>query len=473
MDFTNLLYLREEISLIVVTVLLLLIDLFLTGKPRRYFHLFACILLGLHTLINLRPMPDGQAFGGMYVNSPIMSVMKSILNIGTLIIFMQARNWLSREETAIKRGEFYVLMLSTLLGMYFMISSGNFLLFFIGLETASVPMATLVAFDKYKHNSAEAGAKYILSAVFASGLMLYGISLIYGTVGTLYFEDVPAGITGSPLQLMAFVFFFVGMGFKISLVPFHLWTADVYEGAPTAVTSYLSVISKGSAVFVLMAILVKVFAPIAAQWQGMLYGLILLTITVANLFALRQQNLKRFMAFSSISQAGYLMLGVIAGTSQGMTALVYYVLVYLCSNLGVFGVISIIEQRSGRVRLEDYNGLYTTNPRLSAVMMFSLFSLAGIPPFAGFFSKFFIFMSAAGEGFYLLVLLALVNTILSLYYYLLIVKAMFIQKNENPIPAFRSDGYTRISLILCLAGIFLLGILSVVYDRISLLTYGM
>lgn len=473
MDFGNLLYLKEEISLILVMVLLLLFDLFCTGKIRRYFQLTACVLMAVHTLIHLDPMPDGQAFGGMYINSPILSVVKTILNVGTLIIFTQARNWLSRESTSIKRGEFYVLTLSTLLGMYFMISSGNFLLFFIGLETASVPMAALVAFDKYKHNSAEAGAKYILSAVFASGLMLYGISLIYGTTGTLYFEDIPAGIDGCPLQIMAFVFFFAGMGFKISLVPFHLWTADVYEGAPTSVTSYLSVISKGSAVFVLMMILVKVFAPIVEQWQMMLYGLIVLTISIANLFAIRQQNLKRFMAFSSISQAGYLMLGVIAGSAQGMSALVYYVLVYLFSNLGVFGVISIIEQRSGKVRMEDYNGLYRTNPRLSIVMMLSLFSLAGIPPFAGFFSKFFIFMSAAGEGFYLLVLLALVNTILSLYYYLLIVKAMFINSNESPIATFRSDNYTRVSLIACLLGVLALGIFSMIYDRISLLAFGL
>lgn len=473
MNFSNLLYMREEISLVVVIILLLIFDLFVTGKARTYFHLIACLLLGLHTVINLVPMQDAQAFGGMYVCSPVMSVVKSVLSVGTLIVLMQAVNWLRQEDTAIKRGEFYVLLLSTLLGMYFMISSGNFLLFFIGLETASIPMAALVAFDKYKHNSAEAGAKYILSAVFASGLMLYGISLIYGTVGTLYFEDIPAGITGSPIQLMAFVFFFVGMGFKISLVPFHLWTADVYEGAPTTVTSYLSVISKGSAVFVLMAILVKVFAPIAAQWEAMLYGIIILTITVANLFAIRQQNLKRFLAFSSISQAGYIMLGVISGTSGGMASLIYYVLVYMCSNLAIFGVISIIEQRSGKIRIDDYNGLYQTNPRLSVVMMLALFSLAGIPPFAGFFSKFFIFMSAASEGYYLLVLLALINTIISLYYYLLVIKAMFLNKSDEAIAPLQSDIYTRISLVACMAGVICLGILSVVYEKISFVTFGL
>lgn len=472
MNFSNLLYMREELSLVLVLVLLLIYDLFVTGKGRAYFHLVACGLLGLQIVVNLIPMPEGEAFGGMYLCSPIMSVVKTILSIGTLIVFMQSATWLNQEDTAIKRGEFYVLMLSTLFGMYLMISSGNFLLFFIGLETASVPMAALVAFDKYKYKSAEAGVKYILSAVFASGIMLYGISLIYGTVGTLYFQDIPAGITGSPIQLMAFVFFFAGMAFKISLVPFHLWTADVYEGAPTSVTSYLSVISKGSAVFVLMTILVKVFAPIAVQWSAMLYGIIIITITVANLFAIRQQNLKRFLAFSSISQAGYIMLGVIAGTPGGMASLVFYVLVYMCSNLAVFGVVAMIEQRAGKINIVDYNGLYHTNPRLSLVMMFALFSLAGIPPFAGFFSKVFIFMSAAGQGYYWLVLIALVNTIVSLYYYLLVIKAMFLNPSETAIAPIRSDRYMQVSLIICMAGVMVLGILSGVYEYLTGFSFG-
>ena len=388
------------------------------------------------------------------------------------MIFLQAHNWLAGEETVIKRGEFYFLTLSTLLGMYLMISAGNFLMFFLGLETASIPMAELVAFDKYKRKSAEAGAKYILTAVFASGLSLYGISLIYGTAGTLYFADIPAGIDGSPFQIMGFAFFVVGLFFKISLVPFHLWAPDVYEGAPTGVTAYLSVISKGAGVFVLMTILYKVFGAFVQQWSLILYVVIILSITVANLFAIRQQNLKRFLAYSSISQAGYIMLGVISGTALGMTALVYYVLVYLVSNLGAFGVISIMEHKTGRITINDYDGMYKTHPRLSLVMMISLFSLAGIPPFAGFFSKFFIFAAAAEQGYYILVLIALLNTIISLYYYLLVIKAMFINKGETAIEPFRSDNYTRISLLACSAGIVLLGVLSVVYDQLSLFSFG-
>lgn len=479
MDYSQFLLLKEELSLILVIVILFVADLFMSpdahkndGKPVLNTML-PVVLLTIHTLITIVPGPVADAFGGMYHNQPIQSIVKSILSIGTLIVFLMAHEWMRRPDTAIKQGEFYILTLSTLLGMYFMISAGHFLMFLIGLETASIPMAALVAFDKYRHHSAEAGAKYILTALFSSGLLLYGLSLIYGTVGTLYFADIPARLTGDPLQIMAFVFFFSGMGFKISLVPFHLWTADVYEGAPSTVTAYLSVISKGSAAFVLMAILIKVFAPMVEQWQEVLYWVIIASITIANLFALRQQNLKRLMAFSSISQAGYIMLGVISGSAQGMTSLVYYVLIYMFANLAVFTVITIVALRAGKFTLEDYNGLYTTNPKLAFLMTLALFSLAGIPPFAGFFSKFFIFAAAFEGGFHLLVFIALINTIISLYYYLKIVKAMYINKSDEPIAAFRSDNYTRASLAICTLGIVVLSIASVVYQSIDKFSFGL
>ena len=479
MDYSQFLLMKEELSLIAVIVILFIADLFMSpdahkhdGKPMLNTMLPVALLI-VHTLITIVPGPAADAFGGMYHNQPIQSIVKSILSVGTLIVFLMAHEWMRRPDAAIKQGEFYVLTLSTLLGMYFMISAGHFLMFFIGLETASIPMAALVAFDKYRHHSAEAGAKYILTALFSSGLLLYGLSLIYGTVGTLYFADIPAHLDGSRLQIMAFEFFFSGMGFKISLVPFHLWTADVYEGAPSTVTAYLSVISKGAAAFVLMTILYKVFAPMATQWQEVLYWVIIASITLANLFALRQENLKRLMAFSSISQAGYIMLGVISGTSLGMTSLVYYVLIYLFANLAVFTVITIVALRADKFTLEDYNGLYTTNPKLAFLMTLALFSLAGIPPFAGFFSKFFIFAAAFESGFHLLVFIALINTILSLYYYLKIVKAMYINKSDEPIAAFRSDNYTRAGLAICTLGIVALSIASVVYQSIDKFSFGM
>jgi NADH-quinone oxidoreductase subunit N len=460
---------RAEISLTAVVVIVFFYDLFASGKLRNSFQPLVCVFMGIHIILNLiPPAAETEIFGGMYVNTPIISMVKTMLSFGALIILMQANLWLKRTDTAHKQGEFYLLTLFTLLGMSFMISSGNFLLFVLGLELASTPMACLVAFDKFKHHSAEAGAKYILSAMFSSGLMLYGISFLYGTTGTLYFNDMVTLLTGTPLQIMALVFFFSGLGFKISLVPFHLWTADVYEGSPTLVTSYLSAISKSAAAFILFIIFTKVFASMIEVWQEMLYWIIIVTITVANLFAIRQKNIKRFFAFSSISQAGYIVLGIISADAQGMTSMVFYMLAYLVANLAAFGVISVIEQKSDdKVGIDDYNGLYQTNPKLSLIMTLALFSLGGIPPFVGFFSKFFIFMAAFGAGFKVLVFIAIVNTVVSLYYYLLVVKAMYINPNDTPIAYFKSDRYTRISLIICLAGILLLGIFSSVYEGIN------
>ncbi|MEG2157853.1 MAG: NADH-quinone oxidoreductase subunit N [Bacteroidaceae bacterium] len=476
MDYSQFLFMHEELSLLLVLILVFVADLLACGKSGSNSKLntaLPVILLTLHTLSTAIPSEPGIAFGGMYNYTPMMTIMKTILNIGTIIVFLMANEWLKRPDTTIKRGEFYILTLSTLFGMYLMISSGHFLIFFIGLELASVPMTALVAFDKYRHNSAEAGAKYILLALFSSALLLYGLSLIYGTCGTLYFTDVVTRINGSLVQVIALVFFFTGMAFKISLVPFHLWTADVYEGAPTTVTGYLSVISKGAAGFVLFIVLAKVFAPMVHDWQEILFWIIILSITLANLFAIRQNNLKRFMAFSAISQAGYLMLGVIGGDSTSMTSFVYYLLVYLAANLAVFAVISIVEQRSDKLNISDYNGFYQTNPKLSFLMTIALFSLAGIPPFAGFFSKFFIFMAAFNAGFHLLVFIALVNTVISLYYYLLIVKAMYINQNDKPILSFQSDGYTKLALLICTLGIVGLGLAGCVYNYIAPLGYGM
>ena len=406
--------------------------------------------------------------GGMYVATQAVNVMKMILTFGTFIVVMMADSWVATRQRI--AGEFYMLILSTLLGMFVMMSSGNFLLFFLGLEMASVPMACMVAFDKWKQKSAEGAAKYILTATFSSGVMLYGISFIYAAAGTLYFDDVAATITASPLAIMGLVFFFSGLGFKISLVPFHFWTADTYEGAPTPVTGYLSVISKGAAALTLCIILMKVFQPLVYYWEYLLYIVIVLSITVANLFAIRQSELKRFMAFSSISQAGYIMLAVVGNSQMGVAALTYYVLVYVAANMAVFTVINVVERQSGRTDMAAYNGFYQTNPKLSFLMTLALFSLAGIPPFAGMFSKFFVFMAAAEQGSaaaYFVVFIALVNTVVSLYYYLLIVKAMYITKTDSPMSTFKSDECTKIALGICTAGVALFGVCSCIYEWIA------
>lgn len=482
MDYSQFLLMHEELSLLAVILILFVADLFLCPDKKSgkgiYNTCLPVVLLGIHTALNLLPCSCAnatEAFGGMYQYTPMMTIVKSVLSIGTLIVFLMAHKWLSRPENLVKQGEFYLLSLFTLLGMYFMIGSGHFLMFFIGLELASVPMTALIAFDKTKHESAEAGAKFILLALFSSALLLYGISLIYGATGSLYFDEISVLLDGSAFSIFGLVLFITGMGFKISLVPFHLWTADTYEGAPTSVTAFLSVISKGAAAFVLLTVFIKAFcaSDLMYSWNTGLYWIIVASITVANLFAIRQNNLKRFMAFSAISQAGYLVLALMDGTAQGMTALVFYLLVYMVSNLGAFAVMTSVEENSGKILISDYDGLYATNPKLAFLMTLCLFSLAGIPPFAGFFSKFFVFMAAFKAGYPLLVFIALANTVISLYYYLLIVKAMYIKPNESPIAKFQSDGYTRLALTLSLLGVIVFGLGGVFYTYIEQFSYGL
>jgi NADH-quinone oxidoreductase subunit N len=475
MDLSNYLLMKQEMSLMAVFLILIIFDLFFSNTSKKYYQPVACGLFLIHTIYGFLSQEQGTSFSGMYVSGAIEIAVKNVLNIGVLIIFLQSNSWLVKEKAIFKRSEFYLLTLSTLLGMYFMISAGNFLLFFIGLETASLPMAALVAFDKYTHHSAEAGAKYMFTAVFSSALMLFGLSFLYGNCGTLYFTDMAAMLEPTPLVLMSMIFVLTALFFKLSLVPFHLWTADVYEGAPTSITAYLSTISKGAAVFALMSILYRVFGQevLVARWQAVLWWLIVISITVGNLFAMRQKNMKRFLAFSSISQAGYIVLAVMAGTAEGMTASVYYILVYVVSNLAIFGVVNAIKQKSGKIMIEDYDGLYKTNPKLALIMMIGLFSLGGIPPTAGFFSKFFVFMAAADQGEYLLLFLALINTVISLYYYLLVVKAMFINKSEAPIEKFESDVYMKLSFIVCLAGVLVLGFTSNIYEYLTNISFGL
>ena len=474
MNYSQFLNMIPEATLVLALVIVFCADFALHKSERKNATLG--VLTGALLLCQLVPCflaEPAEAFGGIYVTSPIVNVMKVILTAGTFIVVVMSQAWLETNKRY--TGEYYRLLLSTLLGMYMMLSAGSFLMFFLGLEMASVPMACLVAFDKKKKDSAEAAAKYVLIATFSSGVMLFGISFIYAATGSLYFDNVAAAITASPLAIIGMVFFFSGLGFKISLVPFHFWTADTYQGAPTPVTGYLSVVSKGAATLTLAIILVKVFGSMIAWWQPLLWIVIMLTITIGNLMAIRQTELKRFMAFSSISQAGYIMLAVIgANPAVSQTALTFYVLVYVVANMSVFSVISAVEHRAeGGTMMSAYNGLYQTNPKLAFIMTIALFSLAGIPPFAGMFSKFFVFMAGV-EGQhnmpfwpYFVVFVALVNTVVSLYYYLLIVKAMYIKQEASPLPTFKHGGAINTSLAICTVGIVLFGICSCVYQWIA------
>lgn len=475
MTYSQFGHMIPEMIILGIFILVFLFDTFSSGERcKKILTPFTAILFGLGTIaIWVIPASGEAVFGGMYVNDTAANAIKAILNIGVFIVLLQSAKWLESDEDAIvRKGEFYELLLVTVFGMYLMVSARHFLIFIIGLESASLPMAALVAFSKKKYESNEAAIKYIMTAVFSSAILMVGLSFIYAfSGGSLYFADMANSLASGPMSgllLVALAFMIAGIGFKLSLVPFHLWTADVYQGAPTAVTSYLSVVSKGAAAFAFFIIFTQAFGAVYADaWEWMMYAVIIATITIGNLFALRQKNMKRFMAFSSISQAGYIMLGVMASETLGLTALMFYVFVYVVSNLGAFLVINTIEENTGYLSMDDYNGLHKTNPWLSFAMTLAMFSLAGIPPFAGFFSKILIFTSVTSSNswaLYMLVLIALINTIISLYYYLMVVKAMWISPDAPKVGTIQTFRCEKVALWLCVAGIIFFGLVPYIYQ---------
>ena len=467
MDFSNFLLMRQEILLLAIVLLLLIAEIFISQPKKSSIIHLAIFLFGIHTIVGFFAIEESSLFGGMFQTNGLIHFFKNVLNVGVFVILLQSADWLQEKIVKHNRGtEFFVLMFSSLLGMYFMISAGDFLMFYLGLELSTLPIAALAAYETANRKSSEAGIKLILSAALASGVSLFGISMLYATTGSIYFNDIIEVITSTNLTILGFIFFFAGLAFKISLVPFHFWTADVYEGSPISIASYLSVISKGAAVFILMILLFTVLKPLMHIWENIIYVVAIATMFIGNLFALRQQNMKRFLAFSSIAQAGFILLGLIIGNQLGTATVVYFVLVYVFSNLAAFGVVQAISLKTGKENINDYEGLYRTNPNLSLIMMLALFSLAGIPPVAGFFGKFFLFTAAASEGYYLLVFIAVVNVTISLYYYLLVVRAMFLRQSDNAIPFFKNKLYMRLGLLITVLGILILGLYSPLYNYI-------
>ena len=454
---------KSELSLILIIFIILTLKVWDGIKDNSTWLNLINILLFLNFIGGLIFNLEGKLFDSMFITNNELVLEKAILNFGTLIISLQAFDWLKNHKHV---PEFFILLITTLLGMFYMISSGNFLMFYLGLEIASIPLAALANFDLEKIKSSEAAVKMILLSAFSSCIMLFGISLLYGATGTLNFEKLPTLILAGNLQILALIFIFTGFAFKLSTVPFHLWTADVYEGAPVSITSYLSVISKAAIVFVFISVLNPLFLNFQHIWYNLLFVSIILTITIGNLFAMRQENIKRFLAFSSIAQAGYILLGLSAGNQMGNSASVYFLLIYIFSNLGAFGVIGIVSNLAQKENISDYKEFYKNNKLLSWVLTISLFSLAGIPPTAGFFGKMFLVTAGTSKGNLILVIVASLNMIVSLFYYLRVVKAIFVDKNESPIEKLNASLSVKFSLIICLIGVILIGFTSFIYDYI-------
>jgi len=420
-------------------------------------------LLLLNLLSGFFGNAEMRLFGDSFRTNPLLALEKNILNLAVLLISLTSYEWLKNHKHFL---EFFILLFSSLLGLFFMMSSGNLLMFYLGLELSTIPLAALCNFDLEKKVSSEAAMKMIMSSAFSSAILLFGISMIYGTTGTISFSEIPMALVGSSLQTLSFILLFTGFAFKLSVVPFHLWTADVYEGSPIAVTAFLSVVSKGAMSFVFITVLYKTFAPLAQTWYFVLAISAAVTMTVGNIFALRQQNLKRFFAFSSIAQVGYLLIGISSASQIGVASVVYFILIYVFSNLAAFGVIGIISARTGKETINDYKGLYQSNPTLVLIMALSLFSLAGIPPTAGFFGKLFLLTTGASIGTWWLIIIAALNMVISLYYYLRIIRAMFVDTSGEPFPKISIQNSVFTALTVCVIGILVVGFLSRTFDVI-------
>ncbi|MBK7305849.1 MAG: NADH-quinone oxidoreductase subunit N [Chitinophagaceae bacterium] len=460
-DFLTLM--KPELVITCIIFLLLFIKVG-KGLKNETMLLMIQVLLLLNFVSGFFFNTEGSLFDGMYVTTNMIVLQKSILNLSVYLISLLFAGWFKKSE---HMPEFFMLMLSALLGMFFLISSGNLLMFFLALELATIPVAAMANFDLDKKRSSEAAMKMILSSAFSSGILLFGISLMYGATGTISFAELPQHLNGSPLQILALVFLFSAFAFKLSIVPFHLWTADVYEGAPMATTAFLSVVSKGAVAFIFMATLYKVFQPMQALWYNMIVILAIATMVIGNLFALRQQNIKRFLAFSSIAQVGFILVGISSNSIQGITSVVYFILIYVFSNLAAFGVAAAISSQTNRENIDDYKGLYQTNPFLSWVLALALFSLTGIPPTAGFFGKLFLLTAGASKGSYLFIIVAALNMIISLYYYLRVIRSVFMDKNDQPLEKINIEPSAKLGLMICAAGIVLVGLLSWIYDYIQ------
>jgi NADH-quinone oxidoreductase subunit N len=368
--------------------------------------------------------------------------------------------------------EFYLLLLTSLLGMYIMLSAGNLLLFYLGLEMSTLPLAGAANFEFNSKKSSESAMKLVLSSAFSSAILLMGISWLYGMMGSLDYAVISTQIGHSPLAVLAFLFILSGFAFKISAVPFHLWTADVYQGAPVAVTAFLSVVSKSAVIMVMIPFLYQTFEEKIDIWYPALIMLALASVLVANLFAVQQVNLKRLLAFSSIAQVGFLLIGLSAHSQTGATSVLFFLIIYLFSNLAAFGVVSVLSSEYGKEDIQQLSGLYSTHPFLSWVLALSLFSLAGIPPTAGFFGKFFLLLSGANKSNYWVIAIAAINMVISLYYYLRVVKTIFMNHPVTPMENKPLAFPVKFALIICLLGILVVGFLGGFYEHIFQLLNG-
>ncbi len=440
-DTASLMLALPEIFLLSAIVVVLLLDLFLTKAFKQityYLTQLSLLITGILSF-NLIGQPEAVIFGNSFVLDDLASIFKVFMMASTMAVVVYSRHYLVQHQ--LFRGEYFVLIMLSVLGMMVMVSGYSLLTLYLGLEILSLSLYTLIAIARHRSVAVEAALKYFVLGAIASGLLLYGMSMIYGISGSLNIAEIAsfannATMTSREVLVVNFglVFLVIGIAFKLGAVPFHMWVPDVYEGSPTATTLFVSTVPKIAAVAMLIRLLVDGLSAMQPYWSDLFMVLAILSIAIGSIVALMQTNIKRLLAYSTISHIGYVLLGFATGVMTGYGAAIFYVLSYVLMSLAAFGVIILLNKKGFEADLiSDYKGLSTSAPWFALMMLVILLSMAGIPPFIGFYAKLFILQQVVSSGMITLAVIAVVFAVIGAYYYLKIIKSMYFEQSEKAI----------------------------------------
>jgi len=451
-----------EIIMTALALFILMADLLIKRKETIAF--LSIISIGVVAYALAGSM--GTTFNGMYVSDGYSMFFKLIFILNVILTVLISVKYIVVER--VNFGEYYSLILFSTLGMMIMASAGDLIVLYLGLELMALSTYILAGFKRYDIKSNEAAIKYFLLGAFASAFLLYGTSMIYGLTGTTDLKAISAyivknGLASNPILMLSMILFAVAFSFKIAAVPFHMWAPDAYEGAPTSITAFMSVGPKAAGFAVLGRVFITAFGTVRIEWAGILIPIAILTMGVGNIVALSQTNIKRMLAYSSIAHAGYMLLGIIAGTSEGIASVLNYMLIYAFMNIGAFAVVIMLRSEGFKGdNISDYEGLAKTHPMASALMLVFMFSLTGIPPTAGFMGKFYVFMSAIHTGYTWLVIIAVIFSAISAYFYLRIVMYMYMKEPKETVQLTTSPAI-GLALAITVTAVLVIGILPSIF----------
>tara|TARA_B100001123_G_scaffold350464_1_gene400934 strand:+ start:3228 stop:4640 length:1413 start_codon:yes stop_codon:yes gene_type:complete len=440
-------YILPELFLSITIITLLMVGVFVNKSFKLVYMLTIISLIFTIVLVLNQPNTVIKIFNESYIIDNLSIFMKVLTLLFCIFVLLSSKDYV--KTNSIDKIEYPIIILSSTLGMLLMISSYDLIIFYLGLELQSICLYILASFNRTNVRSTEAGLKYFVLSALASGLLLYGCSLIYGFTGSTNFETISTNLqetnTGA---VFGIVFILVGLAFKVSAVPFHMWTPDVYEGSPTSVTSFFALIPKIAALSVFIRFMFVPFVNVMSQWQTIIIFLSIASMVLGAVAAIGQNNIKRLMAYSSIGHMGYALAGIATGTNEGIQSTIIYLTIYLVMNLGAFGCIFMMKREGAFYEnINDLSGLSKNHPLLALSFLIMLFSLAGIPPLAGFFAKFYIFMSVIEVKMYTLAVIGLLSTVISAFYYLRIIKIIYFDKPKKPFES-NYDWGLKASLIL-------------------------